>query len=147
MRVEVSVEIERPLRDVFSYVSDVANYPEWMAHALEVRKNTDGAPQESDRFVVALKSVGRRFETPYQRTAYEANRGYTDHAAGGPIPDHRWHSTFQELPRGTRLTRAVDVEARGVAKLLELLQRRAAERQLEKDLLTLKGALEGRQAI
>jgi uncharacterized membrane protein len=63
MRVEESVEINRPLQAVFNYVSDVGNYPEWMAHALEVRKDTPGPPQQSDRFVVAIKSVGRRFET------------------------------------------------------------------------------------
>jgi uncharacterized membrane protein len=33
MRVEVSIEIGRPVQEVFNYVSDVGNYPEWMAHA------------------------------------------------------------------------------------------------------------------
>jgi uncharacterized membrane protein len=42
MRVEESVEINRPLQEVFNYVSDVGNYPEWMAHVLEVRKDTPG---------------------------------------------------------------------------------------------------------
>jgi uncharacterized membrane protein len=74
MRVEESIEIDRPLKEVFDYVSDVGNYPEWMAHVLEVLKDTDSPPQQNDRFTVAIKSVGRRFETPYQRTSYEANR-------------------------------------------------------------------------
>jgi hypothetical protein len=132
------------LEEVFSYVSDVGNYPEWMAHALEVRKDTHGPPQKSDRFVVAIKSVGRRFETPYERTSYEANRRCTDRAVGGPVPSQRWRSTFDEMPRGTRLTRSADVEPSGLLKLLEPLQKRAAGRQLERDLQTLKGALEGR---
>src|SRR5215207_1087019 len=89
-------------KEVFEYVSDVGNYPEWMAHVLEVRKQTPGPPQQSDSFVVAIKSVGRRFETPYERTSYEADRRYTDRAAGGPIPNQRWHSAFQEVPGGTR---------------------------------------------
>jgi len=143
MRVEESVEINRPLHEVFNYVSDVGNYPEWMAHALEVRKDTPG-PQQSDSFVVAIKSVGRRFETPYERTSYEADRRYTDRAVGGPIPNQRWHSDFQEVPGGTRLTRAVDVESGGLLKLLQPLQKRAAERQLRKDLQTLKGVVEAR---
>lgn len=98
----------------------------------------------SDRFVVAIRSVGRRFETPYERTSYEANRRYTDQAVGGPVPSQRWHSTFHEVPRGTRVTRAVDVEPRGLLKLLEPLQRHAAGRQLKSDLQTLKRALERR---
>ena len=144
MRVEESVEINRPLQEVFDYVSDVANYPEWMAHAIEVRKDSPGPPQQSDRFVVAIKSVGRRFETPFERTSYEAERRYTDRAVGGPIPNQRWHSDFQEVPGGTRLTRAVDVESGGLLKLLEPLQKRAVQRQLKKDLQTLKGVVEAR---
>ena len=144
MRVEESVEINRPVEEVFNYVSDVANYPEWMAHALEVRKDTPGPTQQSDRFVVAIKSVGRRFETPYERTSYEADRRYTDRAVGGPIRNQRWHSDFQEVPGGTRFTRGVEVESGGLLKLLEPLQKRAAERQLKKDLQTLKGLVEAR---
>ena len=144
MRVEGSVEINRPLHEVFNYVSDVGNYPRWMAHALEVRTDTPGAPRQSDRFVLAIKSIGRRFETPYERTSYEPDRRYTDRAVGGPIPNHQWHSAFQEVPAGTRFTRTVDVESGGLLKLLEPLQKRAAGRQLRKDLQTLKDVMEAR---
>ena len=115
-----------------------------MAHVLEVLKDTEGPPQHNDRFIVAIKSFGRRFETPYQRTSYEANRQYTDRAVGGPIPNQRWDCTFQEVPSGTRLMRAVEVESGGLLKLLEPLQKRAAERQLRRDLKTLKDVLEAR---
>ena len=142
MRVEVSIEINRPLQEVFNYVSDVGNYPEWMAHVLEVLKDTEDPPQQSDRFTVAIKSVGRRFETPYERTAYEANRGYTDRAVGGPVPNQRWDCTFQEAPGGTRLTRAVETEMSGILKLLEPIQKRSAGRGLRRDLQTLKDVLE-----
>jgi uncharacterized membrane protein len=144
MRVQGSVEIDRPLQEVFNYVSDVDNYPEWMAHVLGVQKGSPGPPRESDTFVVAIKSVGRRFETPYERTSYEADRRYTDRAVGGPIPNHQWHSAFEVAPKGTSYTRTVDVESRGMLKLLEPLQRRAADRQLRKDLQTLKGVVEAR---
>ena len=115
-----------------------------MAHALEVRKDTAGPPQQSDRFIVAIKSVGCRFETPYERTSFEANRRYTDRAVGGPIPNQRWDCTFQEVPGGTRLRRAVDAEPGGLLKVLEPLQKRAAERQLRKDVQTLRDVLEAR---
>lgn len=133
MRAEESIDIKRSLGDVFNYVSDVGNYPEWMAHVLEVVQETPGAPQESDRFIVAIKSVGRRFETPYEMTTYEAGGGYTDQAVGGPVPDQQWHATFQEVPGGTRVTRAVDAHLNGLLKLLEPVQKWAAERQLRKE--------------
>src|SRR5215210_3075614 len=142
MRVEESIEIDRPLQEVFDYVSDVGNYPEWMADALKVRKDTEGPPQHIDKFTVAIKSVGRRFETPYERTSYEANRRYTDRAVGGPVPNQRWNCTFQEVPGGTRLTRTVEAEMSGILKLLEPIQKRAAERGLRRDFKTLQDVLE-----
>jgi hypothetical protein len=48
------------------------------------------------------------------------------------------------VPGGTRLMRAVDAKGGGLLKLLEPLQKRAAERQLRKDLKTLKDVLEAR---
>jgi uncharacterized membrane protein len=144
VRVEESIDIDRPLKEVFTYVSDVGNYPQWMADALEVRKDTEGPPHQSDRFIVAIKSVGRRFETPYERTSYEANRQYTDRAVGGPVSNQRWDCTFQEVPGGTRLTRAVEAEMSGILKLLEPIQKRSAERGLRRDLQTLKDVLEAR---
>ena len=53
-------------------------------------------------------------------------------------------SAFQEVPGGTRFTRAVDVESHGLLKLLEPLQKRAVERQLKNDLQTLKQVVEAR---
>jgi len=103
MRVEESIEINRPLEEVFNYVSEVGNFPEWTAHTLEVRKDTPGIPQQGDRFTVAIKSVGRRFETPYERTSYEANRRYKDRAVGGPIPDQRWDYAFRGVAGGDAL--------------------------------------------
>jgi ligand-binding SRPBCC domain-containing protein len=144
MRIEESIEIKRPLREVFNYVSDVANFPQWTAHTLEVRKNTVGPPQQGDRFTLAIKSVGRRFETPYERTSFEPNQRYTDRAVGGPVPDQQWVYTFQEVAGGTHLRRAVEAEGGGLLRLLEPLQKWAVQRQLSKDLRTLKELLEAR---
>lgn len=141
MRIEESVEIDRPLEVVFPYVSDVGNYPRWMAHVLDVRKAASAPPQTTS-FVVAIKSVGRRFETPYERTSFEPDHGYADRALGGPIPNQRWESTFHQVRAGTRYTRAVEVESRGWLKLLEPLQKRTVKRQLREDLQTLKQVLE-----
>jgi uncharacterized membrane protein len=144
MRVEESIEINRPLEEVFDYVSDVGNVPQWMAHTLEVGKDKAAPPQQGDTFTIVIKSVGRRFQTPYERTSYEPNRSYTDRALGGPVPNQRWDYTFQEVAGGTRLRRAVEAEVGGILKLLEPLQKRVVQRQLRKDLKTLKDLLEAR---
>jgi carbon monoxide dehydrogenase subunit G len=122
----------------------VANFLEWAAHTLEVRKDTAGPPQQGDRFTLAIKSVGRRFETPYERTSYEPNRSYSHRALGGPVPNQRWDHSFEEISGGTRLRRAVEAELGGLLKLLEPFQKRAVQGQLRKVLQTLKDLLEAR---
>ena len=144
MRVEGSIDIDIPVAQVFDYVADVDNYPDWMAHVLEVRKDAPGRPQQGDRFTVAIKSLGRRFETTYERVTYEPNRRCTDSATGGPVSNQRWHCVFQDVSGGTRLSRAVEAELEGVLKLLQPLQKRVAKRQLGVDLRTLKDVLEAR---
>jgi hypothetical protein len=58
--------------------------------------------QEGDTFTVAIKFLGRRFETPFERISYEPDRLFKERAAGGPIPDQEWTYTFEEVPHGSR---------------------------------------------
>ncbi len=71
MRIEESVEINRPLEEVFNYVANPENLPEWSSIVLEVRKEAQGQPREGDRFTTVAKFLGRSFETPMEVTAHE----------------------------------------------------------------------------
>jgi uncharacterized membrane protein len=144
MRVEENIEIDRPVEEVFDYVSEADNFPEWAGTAIEIRKGTPGPVREGDTFTAAIKFLGRRFETPYERTAFEPNRRYMDRATGGPIPNQEWTYTFEEIPAGTRLTRAVEGEPGGFFKLADPLIERALKRQVRTDLETIKDLLEAR---
>src|SRR3712207_4569442 len=102
MRVEESIEINRPLEEVFNYLSDVDTVPEWTGLTIDVSKDTPGSLREGDEFTVAIKFLGRRFETPYQGSSYEPNRRYSDRVVGGPIPNQEWYYTFEEVSGGMR---------------------------------------------
>ena len=144
MRVEESVEINRLRQEVFDYVANPENLPAWSGLAIEMKDAPGPLIKEGDTFTVVGKFLGRRFETPYERSSYEPNRRYTDRATGGPVPDQDWTYTFEELPEGTRLTRAVEGEPGGFFKLAEPLIERALKRQVRADLETLKDLLEAR---
>jgi uncharacterized membrane protein len=144
MRVEESIEIDRPVEEVFAYVAKPENLPEWSNLAVEV-KDVSGPFGEGDTFTTVGKFLGRRLETTYERISIEPNRRYTDRAAGGPVPDQAWTYTFEELPAGaTRLTRAVEGEPGGFFKLADPLIERVLKRQVRTDLETLKDLLEAR---
>ena len=142
MRVEESVEINRPVEEFFSYVSTLENLPEWAGPALEVRKDTPGTPKEGDTFTSVAKFLGRRFETPFQITSVEPDRRLSYHATGGPLPDQRWTLACEEVSGGTRYTQVVEGEPRGFFRLADPLLERALRRQFRADLETLKDVLE-----
>jgi hypothetical protein len=90
MRVEESVEIDRPVEEVFSYVANPENLPEWSSIVLDVRKETQGPPKEGDRFTSVSKFLGRRFETPFEVVSYEP--------PGGPLTGAREDRSHRSGP-------------------------------------------------
>ncbi len=144
MRVEESVQINRPVEEVFSYVTTLESQPEWATPPIEVRKDTPGPPKEGDAFTNVAKFLGRRFETPFQITSVEPNRRFSFHATGGPLPDQRWTFACEEVSGGTRYTQVVEGEPGGFFRLADPLLERALKRQFRTDLETLKDLLEAR---
>lgn len=145
MRVEESVEINRPVEEVFSYVANPENLPEWSSIVLEVRKETQGEPEEGDRFTSVGKFLGRRFETPFEVVSYEPPRRSSHRSTGGPF-EQEWTRTFEETAGGgTRLTQVAQGEPGGFFRLAGPMLEMAGRRQFRADLGTLKDLLESEQ--
>jgi uncharacterized protein YndB with AHSA1/START domain len=142
MRSEVSVEIDRPPEEVFSYVANPDNLPEWTNLVLDVRTDAEGQLQEGDRFSVVAKFLGRRFETPFEVSAHEPPRRHSDRSTGGPF-EQEYTYTFEQTGDGkTRLTQVVETEPGGFFRLVGPLLERAGSRQLKADLQSLKDLME-----
>jgi uncharacterized membrane protein len=144
MRSEESVEIDRPPEEVFAYVANPQNLPEWTNLVLEVRKDAEGQPQEGDRFSVVAKFLGRRFETPFEVSSHEPPRHHSDRSTGGPFEQEYIYTFEQTGAGGTRITQVVETEPGGFFKLVGPLLERAGSRQLRADLQSLKDLLEAR---
>jgi uncharacterized membrane protein len=142
MRVEESVEINRPVEEVFSYAANPEYFPEWSGIILEVRKEEPGVLAEGETFTTVSKFLGRRFETPFEVTVHEPNRRHAHRSTGGPLPQE-YTSTFEETAAGgTRMTQVVEGEPGGFFRLAGPLLERAGRRQFRADLETLKDLLE-----
>ena len=61
MRVEESVEINRPVEEVFSYASDPEHFPEWSGIILEVQNAGPVVLADGERVTTVSKFLGRRF--------------------------------------------------------------------------------------
>ncbi len=138
MHVEESVEINRPLEEVFNYVANRENLPEWSTLVQEVQKETQGALEEGARFTTVAKFLGRRFETPYEVVVHDPPRRHTDRSRGGPFEQEYTHIFEEAAGGGTRLTQVSDAEPGGFFKLAGPLLERAGRRQFRADLENLK---------
>jgi ligand-binding SRPBCC domain-containing protein len=143
MHIEESVVINRPPEEVFDYVANRENLPEWSAPIQEVRKETQGPLlEEGARYTTVAKFLGRRFETPFEVIVHDRPRRHTDRSTGGPFPQEFTH-IFEEVEGGgTRLTEVTDGEPGGFFRLAGPLLEIAGRRQFRADLDTLKDLLE-----
>ncbi len=142
MRIEESVEIDRPPEEVFAYVADPEHLPEWSGIVQEVSKEGQGQPREGDRFTTAAKFLGRRFETPMEVVAHEPPRRHSDRSTGGPFEQEYTFIVEETEGGGTRLTQVAEGEPGGCFRLVGPLLEMAGRRQFRADLETLKDLLE-----
>jgi carbon monoxide dehydrogenase subunit G len=142
MRVEEIVEIDRPLEEVFPYVTNPENLPEWSSLVLEVRKESEGDLREGYRFTTAAKFLGRRFETPFEVSDHEPDRRHSDTSRGGPFEQEYTYTLEETGGGGTRLTWVAEAEPGGFFRLVGPLLERAGRRQFRADLQNLKDLLE-----
>ena len=143
VRIEFSVDIDRPPPEVFAYLTDAEKLPQWQAGAIEAE--WQGERAEGARVREVRKFLGRRMESELEVTAYEPDRRLGLKVLSGPVP----FSVEQRLePRngGTRLTFVGEGEPGGFFRLAEPLVQRAAKRQLQADFEQLKDILEARSS-
>jgi uncharacterized membrane protein len=143
MRIQDSIVIDRPVEDVFAYVSDVNHLPEWAGTTVEVKDAPAGPLRDGATFADVGKFLGRRFETPFQATVEAPHRLVYRSTAGALVP-HDWTYTFEPLGDSTRVTLAIEGEPGGFFRLAAPLVRRALGRQMSKDLANLKRVIESR---
>lgn len=143
VRIEHSVTIDRPPSEVFEYISDPTNLPEWQSTALEGRMESPGPLGLGARAVEVRKFLGRRMESTMEVIGYEPDRELSFEVVSGPVP-FRVSERLSPTTGGTRIDIVLEGEPGGFFKLAEPLVARAAKRQLEADYATLKDLLEAR---
>src|SRR5215213_1345356 len=150
IRVEESVEINRPVEEVFSYSSNPENFPQWAATVKEVRQDAPkrGPLREGGRFTATQKALGRSFEAPFEIIDYEPNRRYVQRGTEEHPVAVTMVFAYEPLsPDGTRFTPRIDAEPGGVVGRLEPVLERVIRRHMRTNLGTLKALLEGRAEV
>jgi hypothetical protein len=141
---EESIEISRRPEDVFTYVLEPLHYHEWDDSVVSARRD-DPSPLTLGSKTTVLHRMGP-WKVPTTEEVVEFNppRQFTNRGVSGPLAGVA-RCTVEPLSGGqrSRLTIALEIEARGLGKLLLPLARRNGRKVLPRHLKKLKEILDG----
>jgi uncharacterized protein YndB with AHSA1/START domain len=142
--VEIPVNIDRPVEEVYAYLSDVARIPEWNSMVDEVVPS-DTPLRVGSTAHIKMRLIGRRIEATLEILELEPNRRIVVRT-GEPISVTDTYS-FEALGEGrSRLTYSSVGETKGFFKLADPIVGRIVKKQLTAQLETMKELLEARAA-
>lgn len=141
MDLETTVEIARPVADVFAFVADQTNAPRWQGGLHAVRRLTDGPLGVGTEHEFVRRFAGRELATRNRFTSFEQGRYVAFEIPSGWLTGTASYLT-EPLPGGTLLTSRVQLRPHGVAALLAPLLARLLARDTRRDELRLKRLLE-----
>ena len=142
-KFEINLVINRPIDEVFAFISNPENLPRWRASILEVQKDSSEPLGVGSVVRGRFTFLGRPFDGNLEIIAREPHRSYMTRMTEGPFPLEARY-TLEPVEGGTRLTLAIQGEPGGFFKLAESLVVSMAKRSYEADLNNLKEMLEAK---
>jgi len=136
-----SVTVNRPVAEVWDFISNFENTTRWSRGVLEARQTSDGPLGVGSTLQTVVKAFGRRRTADYLVTEYQPNHAFAFKVTSGPMSSRARYS-LEPAGAGTRLTASGEVEAAGLYKLLAPILVRIVKRHSEDDLANLKRILE-----
>jgi carbon monoxide dehydrogenase subunit G len=136
-----SVTIDRPVEEVWDFISDFENTTRWSRGVLEARQTSDGPLGVGSRLRTVVKAFGRRRTADYLVTEYEPNHVFAFEVRAGRMTS-RARFSVEPAGAGTRLTASGEAHAAGLYRPLAPILVRTLERHSQDDLATVKRLLE-----
>ena len=138
---ETSVRIDRPVEEVFDYVSDPSTYPRWNSAVQSVQETSAGADG-----IGAIYSMERELPSGAAHNeleVVEVNRPslFVIRTTSGPTP-FLYRYVLADEAGATLLQLAAEVELGGLAGALGPLASRAVKRGVDSNFADLKRILE-----
>ena len=139
-KVETSIVVNRPVGEVFQFISVNENALQWQPGLLETRITND-VTGPGRAWIDTVQFLGRRMEVPFQLTDWQPDQKIAFQSTGGPIP-MQGSDAFAPSGAGTQVTFLLTGEPGGFFKLAEPVLMRLLQRQWETNLANLKDVLE-----
>ena len=145
MEIRTSVEVAASPDQVFAYLSDVENNPEWQSGMVSAVWTSDGPIGEGSTYDQIATFLGRRIESTFTVEAYEPGRMIRASTTGGSFPI-TFTRTVEPSDGGSRVSAVITGEASGFFKLAEPVLRIMVQRSVDADYRTLAARFGARWA-
>ena len=144
VRFELSIEIAKPVDEVWEYLIDPENVPEWQASALSSHQISDGEMRVGTHLQDERRFLGRRARSEIEVTEFEPERLFTLHGISGPVRFTVRHR-LEERDGHTHLQVEAEADPSGIGRLMRPVVEHAASHEIRKDFERLKEKLEARR--
>jgi uncharacterized protein YndB with AHSA1/START domain len=120
MKIEDTIDIDRPPEAVFAYLTDPDKLPEWQTSTVAVKREASGPLTVGERFKEVHKAMGRELESTVEVAQSDPPRVFALRILDGALPlDGRW--TFEPAGDGTRLHFVGEADVGGAKRLVRPL--------------------------
>ena len=145
IEIELGLEIDRPVEDVFGYLTDPAKLRDWQRRGVEVEQETAGPFGRGTQLRERRVLFGKRLEQLVEVLEHEPPRRLSMRILSGPLPLDGHHE-LEPVDGRTRLRFRVEGETRGLARLAEPVLQRVLAREFRAQHERLRENLERRAA-
>jgi carbon monoxide dehydrogenase subunit G len=141
INLDLSTLIDRPVKDVFAFVSNLNNMSKWNSAVVSLQQLTPGAVGVGTKFKSVGEMMGRRIEGEVQVTSYEPDTKTGFQMNAGPMQINVTIS-FKPVGTGTKVSLNAQGNPAGVFKLAEGIMQGRVKSLMEENLARLKSVLE-----
>lgn len=144
--IEAEISINRSIEDVFNFVADSENDPQWAVPVIECIQVVGDAPGLGAQYTFASKlAVGKargKMETvvfkPPQRIEWELESS---------INSSRARFTLKSEDGATMIAARTTIQARGIFRLMESMMEKEINKAYQQQFKNLKQLLESQQSL
>jgi len=137
---EVTIHINRPVEQVFAFLTDTKNLRTWQSNLVENEQLTEGPLRVGSRFREVRRTGPRNSEIQAEMTVFEPNKRFATKTLTKPQVTVSY--TFDEENGGTRITYKFVMITSGFMRLLEPLIAGSMKKDSDSDFEKLKHILE-----
>ena len=140
-KVAINIHINRPPDQVFAYISNPENNPQWQGGMREATITSTGPLGVGSTYVQVASFLGRRIESHFEIVEYEPGHLIKGKSITGTFPI-TFTRTVESADPGSHVSALITGQPSGIFRLLGPLLDKMVESSVKKDYANLKHIME-----